>query len=255
MFKYFGSKSYLLKQLYAYFPRSYSVFVDALAGSGKVLLNSPRIALTEVINELNSDIVTTFRIVQTRGAELRRHLCQIEFGKETFLSAFECDSADEMKTAIRTVVKYGQSRNGGGTPDFSYSVKGLRTLDYQRQWCATIRKLAGYSFRLRGVIIECGDWSNTLRYDSPDTFYYFDPPYLSSTRVFREYVHEFTNEQHIEMCKRLTSVKGKVMLSGYGNPIYRHYLRGWREVLLDSYNRSSHAKKLKKSDERIWMNY
>ena len=57
-------------------------------------------------------------------------------------------------------------------------------------------------------------------YDSEDTFFYCDPPYIHSTRGdSKAYGYEMTDQQHIEFANVLNQAKGKVALSNYYCPL------------------------------------
>ena len=74
------------------------------------------------------------------------------------------------------------------------------------------------------VQIEHDSWQDILeRYDTEDTFFYLDPPYVKgSRRPGSEYVHEMDDDEHILLIEKIQSLKGKVLLSGYNNDIYWH---------------------------------
>ena len=66
-------------------------------------------------------------------------------------------------------------------------------------------------------------------YDSPETFFYLDPPYVPETRRDGGYAHELTLEDHEDLVERLQALKGKAMLSGYAHDVYVPLERvGWR---------------------------
>ena len=58
--------------------------------------------------------------------------------------------------------------------------------------------LDDYVNRLRYVQIEHDSWQRIIkRYDTPDTVFYLDPPYLPSTRAIKEhYPHEMSELDH-----------------------------------------------------------
>ena len=71
------------------------------------------------------------------------------------------------------------------------------------------------------VQIEHADFRNILdQYDSPDTFFYLDPPYVAETRKGGGYAHELTGTDHAELVELLLGLKGKAMLSGYAHELY-----------------------------------
>lgn len=50
-------------------------------------------------------------------------------------------------------------------------------------------------------------------YDSESTFFYLDPPYKGKESFYIN--HDFDDESHIELSKKLNSIKGKFLLSYY----------------------------------------
>jgi DNA adenine methylase len=109
--------------------------------------------------------------------------------------------------------------------------------------------------RLRMVAIENDDFRKIIpRYDTQDTFFYLDPPYVPETRESGGYQHEMSYEDHVDLVNLLLKLRGKAMLSGYANPLYRRLeQRGWvrrdfsREV--QSTSKHKHLKRV----ESVWM--
>lgn len=100
--------------------------------------------------------------------------------------------------------------------------------------------------------IKIGDAIECLKkcYLDWKTFVYCDPPYILSTRKSGpRYKHEFSNEQHIELLKLLTSLDCMVMISGYRHDIYDEALGGWRRIDYQASTRQGIV------NESAWMNY
>ena len=75
--------------------------------------------------------------------------------------------------------------------------------------------------RLRRVQCDCDTVFNVIqRYDTPDTFFFIDPPYIMDTRKKGGYDYEMTNEDHIKLVDMLMNIKGKAILCGYDHEIY-----------------------------------
>jgi DNA adenine methylase len=91
------------------------------------------------------------------------------------------------------------------------------------------------SERIRSVMIDNRDWRRVLEaYDSPDTCFYLDPPYVPTvTEESRTYRNHMTVEDHVELCEKLNAIKGKAVLSGYPNEIYDTLLRGWQRITME----------------------
>ncbi len=72
------------------------------------------------------------------------------------------------------------------------------------------------------------------RYDTPDTLFYLDPPYLPDTRSARwqaaAYKHEMTAKQHRQLLDVLLEIQGMAIISGYPSELYEKQLSGWRRV-------------------------
>ena len=100
-------------------------------------------------------------------------------------------------------------------------------------WLSTIDEvLPSVAERFRMVQIENLPWQEIIRrYDTPETLFYCDPPYLLSTRNgCVVYKYEMSVEDHRELAEALNSVIGHVVLSGYAAPEYDEWYRGWERV-------------------------
>jgi DNA adenine methylase len=66
-------------------------------------------------------------------------------------------------------------------------------------------------------------------WDTEDTTFYCDPPYILDTRSQQKYYAvEPGDEYHKQLVEVLINVKGKVVLSGYDHPTYTQLLDyGW----------------------------
>lgn len=77
-----------------------------------------------------------------------------------------------------------------------------------------------------------------------------DPPYVKETRLSNQtYEVEMTNDQHTKLCERLLTFKGKILLSGYDNKIYKILDSKFEKVSFQSPNSGS------KAIEYLWRNY
>jgi DNA adenine methylase len=75
--------------------------------------------------------------------------------------------------------------------------------------------------------IENSDYLDTIsKWDSPDTFFYIDPPYYGKEKYYIN--HNFSEQSHEELSKILNSIKGRFLLSYY-------YFDGIEELYKDCY--------------------
>ena len=94
-------------------------------------------------------------------------------------------------------------------------------------YLSAIKRLPEVHKRLIGVQTEELDFREIFkRYDTPDTFFYLDPPYVHSTRkTTNDYEHEMTDRDHEELVELTAGSEGQSNVVGLREP----HLRGvWR---------------------------
>lgn len=105
--------------------------------------------------------------------------------------------------------------------------------------------------RLKQVQIECMPATDLIRrFDYENVFMYIDPPYVLSTRTGKQYKHEMSDKDHMELLDTLLNSKAKIMLSGYAHSLYNEKLKEWKRVELKNQSTSGRV-----TTEIIWMNY
>lgn len=85
--------------------------------------------------------------------------------------------------------------------------------------------------RMKHVQVDCRDALDVIRLmDGDRTFFYLDPPYVASSReeTTREvYAVEGDDDFHEKLLDLILNIQGKVLLSGYHNPLYDKKLKDW----------------------------
>lgn len=94
-----------------------------------------------------------------------------------------------------------------------------------------IRRLPEIQARLKGVVILNQDYSKVIKkYDSPSSFFYFDPPYLELET--REYKHKTINID--DLAQQLRSLKGRFLLSYNDHPTIRKAFQGMKITTIET---------------------
>lgn len=105
------------------------------------------------------------------------------------------------------------------------------TCDAAMAWLTYRDAIPYFTERLQGVIIEHRDALRVIEiYDSEDTLFYVDPPYVSETWHNSDvncYAGKMNDTEHDKLIDVLQSVKGMVILSGYDSDMYNEKLQGW----------------------------
>ena len=96
-------------------------------------------------------------------------------------------------------------------------------------WVNSVAMIDKFYKRLMGVQIDCRDWRDIISaYDSDDTLFYLDPPYVPETRKGGKYSHELSSHDHQELVEWLLTLRGKALLSGYPSDVYAPLIEaGW----------------------------
>lgn len=256
----------MVSKLLPYIP-VHRIYVE-LFGDGASLLIAKEPSGVEVYNDLNSGLVNFFRVLRdAKQFNQFQRLAQLTpYAREEFdLCKRTWDEmADPVERAHRWFTVARQSF-GGNFHSWGYGVTGSRQgmAGEVASWLGVIERLPAVSARLLRVQIENNDALKLIHcYDSPDTFFYLDPPYVLSTRKGGGYKHELTNDSHTRLVKALQEIKGKALLSGYANPIYAELercgwqRRDWKAVCnLAGSTRRNGLRRKQERVESIWFNY
>jgi DNA adenine methylase len=233
--RYHGSKWRLAQWILSYFP-PHKIYVEPFGGGASVLLRK-RPATQEIYNDLDQEIVNVFRVMRdpVQAEELRRLLFYTPHSRAEYDLSYEA-AACPVETARRTIVRaYMGHGSNSATGQYKYGFRGKRmgsagpALDWSRYESC----IPGFVGRLRTVTLECSPAVDILRkYDSPDTLFYVDPPYLRNTRTTHgdSYRYEMSELEHVELSGLLHGLSGMVLLSGYASDLYNGLYADWRAV-------------------------
>lgn len=248
--RYTGAKWQIADWIIAQFPL-HDVYVEPFCGSAAVFFRKYR-SPVEVLNDLDGDIVNFFEVLRTRTDEL---VCAIEltpYAREEYQLAFEpCD--DPFERARRFYVAVWQSF--GGTLIHKSGWRHHKHAKQRSPVVDTWRRLDGImdaAHRLKDAqidklpAIEC-----IQRYDSPNTLFYVDPPYVMASRQGkgrRRYRYEMNDADHRALAAALHETAGMVLLSGYASDLYEALYADWLRVEKASTTNGNHG-----STEVLWL--
>ena len=227
-----------------------------------MLLNRPP-SPVETYNDLDGEIVNFFRILREQKAALVEAIGLTPFSREEFAVACKLDpSISNLERARRFYIRARQVRTGlaqrasiGRWANCKLTSRAGMSGVISR-WLGAITDLPAIAERLLRVQIENRPAINLIRlYDSPQTLFYCDPPYIHGTRGdTNAYGYEMTDSQHAELADVLNRVQGKVALSNYQCALMDELYppSSWRKTC--SVPRTNHATKGTRV-EVLWTNY
>lgn len=245
-------------------------YVEPYFGGGSVLLANDPEGISEVVNDLNRDLINFWTVLSLpeKFEAMRRHLEGTPFSEWNWIQA-----GLRQQNEITKMIQY----DWGNAADFfvfcRQSLSGRMdsftgiTRNRSRRgmnaevsaWLNVIEGLPEVHARLKRVLILYDSAINIIRKeDGPRTLFYLDPPYLHETRATTgEYAHEMSHDQHSSLLENLRHIKGRFLLSGYRSPLYDDVAKEQRwtrhEFKID--NKASGGKTKRQMTECVWLNY
>jgi DNA adenine methylase len=250
--KWAGGKTQLINDIEKALPkdvlRDKFTYIEPFVGSGAVLFSMinkfPNLERA-VINDINEDLINTYRIIAKRPNELISilEILQNEFhdlvGNEDKKKLYYYQKRELYNT--RNEEQSGQAAlfiflnrtcfNG------LYRVNRKNEFNvpmgsYKQPTICDKENILAVNRALQKVEIMCGDYQATLKFAEANTLFYFDPPYkpLSQTSSFNAYAkYEFNDNEQIRLrdfCTKVDSLNHNWILSNSdvkGKDIYDNF--------------------------------
>lgn len=232
--KWVGGKGQLIEQLEALLPVDFDewenvTYIEPFVGGGAMLfymLQRHSNISSAVINDINEDLTTCYKVVKDSPSELVDSLAAIQkeyyslknddMRKQFFLTVREEFNTKALDPIRNTTLFFFLNRtcfNGL----YRVNKSGLFNVPFGRYETPTICDpvtIYADSKLLQNVEILTGDYQQTFEKANGKTLFYFDPPYrpLSNTSSFNDYAKEAFNDSEQE---RLKYFCDKVEKEGY----------------------------------------
>lgn len=219
-FPWIGGKRRLAKHLLPLLPK-HSCYVEPFAGAAAIFfMKEP--AKSEVINDINEDVVNLYRVVQNHLEEFVRQFKWALSSRKVFewASAMVPDTLTDIQRAARFY--YLQRLSYGGLVDGR--TWGTATTHGPKLNLLRLEEdLSQAHLRLSSAHIEKLPWDVCIRkYDRPHTVHYCDPPYWGT----EGYGVEFGFEQYSRMADLARTIAGKMVISVNDIPEMRDVFAG-----------------------------
>jgi DNA adenine methylase len=259
-FGWYGGKYSHLKWLLPLLPES-KHYCEPFGGSAAVIINrepSP----VETYNDLDGELVNFFRVLRNQKDTLIEEIGLTPFSREELRIACEepTDDLSRMERARRFFVRARQVRTGlaqtasAGRWAHCRLTSRAGMAGAVSRWLGSVDGLAEIAQRLLRVQIENRPALEVIdRYDSEETLFYCDPPYVHDARGdSNAYAFEMTDDEHRALADALRRVDGRVALSGYHCDLMDELYGDWHITEADG--KKAHSVK-KKRTEVLWTNY
>lgn len=249
-----GAKWNIANWIIDHMPKHHS-YLEPFFGSGAVLFNKQPSSI-ETINDLDCDVTNLFECIRDDCERLARLVAMTPYSREEYDKSFQVDSpeTDPYKKALVFLTRCWQGhgfRTNGYKVGWKNDVQGREQMYAVYNWYRLPNWVIAIADRLKKTQIENMSAIDLIkRFNYKNVLIYADPPYLLNTRSGKQYKHEMTEEQHIELLETLLQHRGPVIISGYQNDLYDDFLVKWGKN-----KQSSCAEYGKPRTEVIWMNY
>ncbi|MBI4569648.1 MAG: DNA adenine methylase [Planctomycetes bacterium] len=221
-FGWYGGKFSHLEWLLPLLPKT-ARYCEPFGGSGAVLLNREP-SDVETYNDLDGEVCNFFRVLRDESDALVKAIALTPFSREEFVAACTLDSRlPPSERARRFYVRARQVRTGlaqSATPGRWANCKDTSRNGMSgvvSRWINGADDLCEIAERLLRVQIENRPAIEAIElYDSPETLFYCDPPYVHETRGDASaYAFEMTDDEHAALARALAKAEGSVAVSGY----------------------------------------
>ncbi|SCJ36050.1 Modification methylase DpnIIA [uncultured Flavonifractor sp.] len=244
--KWVGGKRQLLPQILPLIPKRMTAYCEPFLGGGAVLFAlQPKRAL---VNDLNQDLITVYRVIKEDADALIEHLSRHENTPEYFYRIRDLDRDKEAYAAMSDVEKASRLLylnktcynglfrvNASGAFNSPYGHYRRPNIVNEQ----TIRGVSRY-FNACDITFFSGDFASVLEQVPKGGFVYLDPPYdpVSDTASFTGYNRGgFGREEQVrlkECCDALTARGVKFLLSNSATPFIRELYGSYRVSIVQA---------------------
>lgn len=215
-----GGKRRLAKHLLPLFP-DHSCYVEPFCGAAALFFMKDPVK-TEVINDINGDLVSLYRVVKHHLEEFVRQFKFALSSRQIFewLRETPVEPLTDIQRAARFY--YLQKLGFGGKVDGR--TFGTATTSPPRLNLLRLEEdMSAAHMRLQRVYIEHLAWDECIRrYDRPHSLFYCDPPYWGT----EGYGVDFGLDQYDRMAELARSIAGKMVISVNDIPEMREAFSG-----------------------------
>lgn len=203
----------------------HTTYAEPYVGMGGVFLRRTNIPRAEVINDINREVATLFRVLQRHYPQFMDTLkfqitTRAEFER---LIATDPTTLTDLERSARFLYLQ-RTAFGGKVAGQNFGVSAQRPGRFDVTKLGPM--LDELHTRLAGVVIECLPYAAFIeRYDRPETLFYLDPPYWGSEGDYGRDV--FSQADFETLAAILRGIKGRFIMSLNDHPGVRATFDGF----------------------------
>ncbi|GMO59864.1 MAG: DNA adenine methylase [Treponemataceae bacterium] len=223
---YYGGKQQLAATILKLLPE-HKMYVEPFMGGGAIFF-AKEPSPAETINDTNGELINFYEVIKrdfpALQSEIEISLHSRKQHHQAEVVYANPDMFDRIKRAwavwMLANTSYGCKLNG----NFGYDRKGKLGMKVTNKREAFTEE---YAIRLQNTTIECCDALRIIKSrDTPDTFFYCDPPYVGADQGHYD---GYTQDDFDRLLETLAGIQGKFLLSSYRNTALNEHIEkhGW----------------------------
>lgn len=217
-----GGKRKLAPQILPLFS-DHKCYVEVFAGAAALFFMKEPVKV-EVLNDINKELVTLYRVVQNHLEEFCRQFKYALVSRQIYdwLQETTPDTLTDIQRSARFYYLQKTSFGGKvGKQNFGYSTTRPPNLNLMRME----EELSQAHLRLSRATVENLGWKKCVeKYDRPHTLFYLDPPYYKVDKGF--YGTTLALDDYHQMAEAARTMKGRAIISVSDMPEMRTAFAG-----------------------------
>lgn len=233
----------------------HSVYCEPFAGSYAVGFAMPDPSGTKyrkVLNDSDGHLINFFSVLRNEPTKLIEQISLSPYSRKDFddahkyiTSDIDFSKEDPVEKARQFLIYNRQSIFGKETETWCIARKG-ENIAYT--WANLPPDLKRVAESLKGVYIENLDYKDIVKkWDSENTVFYFDPPYLNVEKDFYK-VNKDKGFDHKELAETALSIEGTFAISYYDSEQIRDLYPGCKFITKEVIKHMQTGKKDKASE-------
>lgn len=215
---YIGSKRNIMRNILKAIPY-HLTYVEVFGGSGTVLLTKKK-SYREIYNDSNEALYNFMKQVKDNYQKLYLYIKRMPI-------SYQKVEGDDIERAGKFYINMKFFGWGGKLNSGEKMKRSFFRPDNRKK--IDVKRIIEASLRLRDVVIINEDYKRCIDlYDSPDTFFYCDPPYYIKREDYYINGKDWVNDdKHIDFYNKIKDIKGKFLISyndcDFINELYKDY--------------------------------
>lgn len=241
---YWGGKQQLAALIIKNIPE-HTTYCEPFLGGGAVFWQKEP-SKVEIINDLNRQVVNFYLQARNNFPALQERIQSTLHSRAAYKDALIVYENPHLFTALDRTWAFFTATNQGyagkiGTWGFGTTVNTCEKKMQGKRENFT----DDYAKRLERVQIECNDALRIISMrDTPDSFFYIDPPYYNSNMG---HYGGYTVEDFERLLQACAALQGKFLLSSYPSDLLAKYTKeyNWHQIEIDQGCAASRNRKRK----------